>query len=85
MTGKDKLLREPMSYLPDSAFAGAQWQKASHSEPNQGCVEFARVGRIVGVRDSKMGAGSPILQFDATEIAAMLAGVKDGEFDHLTD
>lgn len=78
-------MREPKQYLPVSAFGDAQWQKASHSEPNQGCVEFTKVGEIIGIRDSKLGAKSPILQFDATEIAAMLAGAKAGEFDHLAD
>ncbi len=76
-------MREPKEHLPASAFDGAQWQKASQSEPQQGCVEFTRVGDIIGVRDSKLGPNSLILQFDETEIAAMLHGVKDGEFDHL--
>lgn len=76
-------MREPKQYLPVTAFEGARWRKASHSEPQQSCVEFTKVGGIIGVRDSKLGAGGPILQFDETEITAMLSGVKDGEFDHL--
>ncbi|WIV60783.1 DUF397 domain-containing protein [Amycolatopsis nalaikhensis] len=76
-------MREPKQYLPATAFEGARWQKASHSEPNQGCVEFTKVGDIIAMRDSKLAADSPILQFDAVEIAAMLSGAKDGEFDHL--
>jgi hypothetical protein len=71
-------------YLPTEAFADATWQKAAASQPNQSCVEFTKVGRIIGVRDSKLGADSPILQFTEHEIAAMLTGAKDGEFDHLT-
>jgi hypothetical protein len=34
-------------------------------------------GRI-GVRDSKAGAGSPVLQFARADWAAFLASVKDG-------
>lgn len=71
-------------YLPAAAFADATWQKATASQPSQSCVEFTKIGRIIGVRDSKLGAGSPILQFTEHEIAAMLAGAKDCEFDHLT-
>jgi hypothetical protein len=69
-------------YLPLGAFEGARWQKASYSEPQQSCVEFAKVGGTIAIRDSKLGSESPILQFDAAEIAAMLDGAKDGEFDH---
>lgn len=68
-------------YLPEDAFAGARWQKATTSEPQQGCVEFAKVGNIVAIRDSKV-SGGPILQFNEREIGAMLSGVKNGEFDH---
>ncbi|WP_418155963.1 DUF397 domain-containing protein [Actinoalloteichus caeruleus] len=70
-------------YLPAEAFADAIWEKATSSQPNQSCVQFTKVGRIIGVRDSKLGADSAILQFTENEIAAMLAGAKDGEFDHL--
>ncbi|MGW5789196.1 DUF397 domain-containing protein [Saccharopolyspora sp. NPDC003752] len=69
-------------YLPDSAFDGAQWQKASASEPDKGCVEFTKVDNVIAMRDSKVADG-PILQFTEHEIAAMLTGAKDGEFDHL--
>lgn len=76
-------MRESKQYLPDDVFGGARWQKATASERNQGCVEFTKVGNIIAVRDSVLGEDSPILQFDTTEIAAMLDGAKAGEFDHL--
>ncbi|MGQ0717051.1 MAG: DUF397 domain-containing protein [Pseudonocardiales bacterium] len=69
--------------MPVEAFDGAQWQKAIASEPQQGCVEFTKVGNIIAVRDSVLGTESPVLQFDEVEIAAMLAGARDGDFDHL--
>ncbi|HVK23858.1 MAG TPA: DUF397 domain-containing protein [Actinokineospora sp.] len=71
-------------YLPADTFTDATWQKATASQPQQSCVEFTKIGRIIGVRDSKLGADSAILQFTENEIAAMLTGAKDGEFDHLT-
>ncbi|MFI7121997.1 DUF397 domain-containing protein [Amycolatopsis sp. NPDC049868] len=36
---------------------------------------------MIGVRDTKLGAASPILAFDPTEWAAFVRGAKDGEFD----
>lgn len=68
-------------YLPDDAFAEVTWQKAAASEPQQGCVAFAKVGDVIAIRDSKV-PGGPILQFNENEIAAMLEGAKTGEFDH---
>ena len=68
-------------YLPPSAFDGAEWITAS--DPNHDCVEFAKVGRVIGVRDSDNPDG-PVLQFTEREIAAMLHGARDGVFDHLT-
>lgn len=69
-------------YLPDSEFLGAHWRKATSSAPDRDCVEFAVVGDVIGVRDSKV-PGGPILQFSRAEIGAMLAGAKNGEFDDL--
>jgi hypothetical protein len=69
-------------YLPDAMFADAQWRKSTHSEPQAHCMELAEVGGVVGMRDSKAPSRA-ILQFDRSEIAAFLAAVKDGEFDHL--
>lgn len=69
-------------YLPASAFEAARWQKATASEPQQGCVEFTKVGKVIAVRDSKVPDG-PILQFTEQEVHAMLTGAKAGEFDHL--
>lgn len=76
-------MRGPKNYLPAGAFDGADWQKATASEPDNDCVEFAKVGDVIGIRDSKLGAASPILQFTQSELAAMLNGAKSGEFDHL--
>lgn len=69
-------------YLAKSAFEGARWRKASASEPQQSCVEFAQVGEVIGIRDSKI-YGSPILQFSRVELAALFDGVRAGEFDDL--
>lgn len=63
---------------------GVAWQKSRHSNSQGSCVEFARLpGGRVAVRNSNFPDG-PALVYTRAEIEAMLAGVKDGEFDHLT-
>ncbi|MEH0424252.1 DUF397 domain-containing protein [Streptomyces sp. B21-083] len=60
------------------------WQKSRHSNSQGSCVEFARLpGGEVAVRNSRFPDG-PALVYTRAEIEAMLLGIKDGEFDHLT-
>lgn len=59
----------------------ADWVKSSRSSGNGQCVAWARVGDTVGVRDTKLGDGSPVLEFTLGEWRAFLGGVKDGEAD----
>jgi predicted secreted Zn-dependent protease len=62
--------------------AASNWHKATHSGgANGGCVEVGGVPGLVGVRDTTLGAGSPVLACTEAEWAAFLAGVKDHEFD----
>ncbi|WP_275295189.1 DUF397 domain-containing protein [Amycolatopsis sp. La24] len=56
------------------------WHKASYSKENA-CVEVGSVSGLIGVRDTKLGAASPVLVFGPAEWDAFLRGVKDGEFD----
>jgi hypothetical protein len=60
------------------------WIKGSRSFANGNCVEAAELpdGQI-GVRDSKSPHG-PILRFTPEEWNAFTAGIRNGEFDHLT-
>jgi len=59
------------------------WCKSRRSNPSGNCVEFAQLpdGQI-GVRNSRHPAG-PVLIYTRDEIAALLGGVRDGDFDHL--
>jgi len=69
--------------MPSTGLAGVTWQKSAHSNPNGACVEVAMLpGGEIAVRNSRFPAG-PALVYTRAEIAAFLAGAKDGEFDHV--
>jgi len=60
-----------------------QWRKSSASNPSGNCVELAELpDGEVAVRNSRQPAG-PALVYTRAEIAAFLAGVRNGEFDDL--
>jgi hypothetical protein len=60
----------------------AGWRKSSYSQAQNACVEITtELPGWVGVRDSKLGAESPLLAFSLSEWRAMLAAARAGEFD----
>ncbi|MGI8307066.1 DUF397 domain-containing protein [Saccharopolyspora hattusasensis] len=63
-------------------WANVQFTKSSYSGSDQGnCVELGVVADIVGVRDSKLGASSPVLELNKTAFQAFLDDAKAGTFD----
>ncbi|MET9444569.1 DUF397 domain-containing protein [Streptomyces sp. NPDC006610] len=61
----------------------ARWIKSRHSNAEGNCVEVAALADgAVAVRNSRHPDG-PALVYTAAEMAAFVAGAKDGEFDHL--
>ncbi|MFI1970817.1 hypothetical protein BLA24_09115 [Streptomyces cinnamoneus] len=66
-------------YVPSGsappALRGARWHRSSHSTGMNNCVEAARVGRTLAVRDSKRSAG-PVLLFSPAAWSAFLAGLR---------
>jgi hypothetical protein len=65
--------------------AGVVWQKSRQSNSQGQCVELAGLpDGGVAVRNSRDPDG-PALIYTRAEIAALLHGVKAGEFDHLVE
>ena len=63
--------------------AGVTWRKSRHSGQLGNCVEAAALDSgDVAVRNSRHPSG-PALIFTRDEMAAFLAGAKDGELDDL--
>lgn len=69
----------PAADLPSSV----TWRKARASNPSGNCVELAALpdGAGIGMRNSRDPNG-PVLVYTPEEIAAFLAGARDGEFDN---
>jgi len=62
---------------------GVDWIKSRHSNAEGNCVEVAALpGGDIAMRNSRDPHG-PALVYTPVEVAAFLAGAKDGEFDHL--
>jgi hypothetical protein len=59
------------------------WIKASASNGGGDCVEMRRSEENIQVRDSKLGADSPIHVLTRNSFVAWLAGAKNHEYDAL--
>jgi hypothetical protein len=60
-----------------------QWRKSRASNPSGNCVEMAALpDGGIAVRNSRHPSG-PALVYTRAEVAAFLAGVREGEFDDL--
>jgi hypothetical protein len=68
--------------MPAGELGDVRWQKSQHSNPNGACVEVTALpSGEIAMRNSRFPVG-PVLLYTQAEIAAFLAGAKDGEFDH---
>ncbi|MEV0243540.1 DUF397 domain-containing protein [Streptomyces sp. NPDC050674] len=70
--------------VPADRIKGARWIKSTASQGAGNCVEVAGLpdGRVA-VRNSRHPSG-PALVYTRQEMAAFVAGARDGEFDGLT-
>ncbi|MGH3838799.1 MAG: DUF397 domain-containing protein, partial [Pseudonocardiaceae bacterium] len=64
----------------DARLAAATWRKSTHSGQIGNCVEAALLDSDeVALRNSRYPSGTALV-FSCDEMAAFLAGAKDGEF-----
>ena len=76
-------MRRTYNGMAATELRGVLWQKSRHSNANGQCVELAALpDGDVAVRNSRFPEG-PALVYTRDEIASLIAGVKNGEFDHL--
>ncbi|HEX7661913.1 MAG TPA: DUF397 domain-containing protein [Pseudonocardiaceae bacterium] len=63
--------------------SNVSWRRSARSGALGNCVEVARLADgAIAMRNSRFPTG-PALIYTPAEIAAFLAGVRDGEFDDL--
>lgn len=69
--------------MSTAPFQDGSWFTSSYTnEGANDCVEVNYSGAgHVGVRDSKLGAASPVLAITSARWACFVAGAKDGTFD----
>jgi uncharacterized protein DUF397 len=78
------VVNEIRNGMPAAQLAGTTWTKSSYSGAIGNCVEVAPlVGGDIAMRNSRFPEG-PALVYTRAEIAAFVAGAKDGEFDDFT-
>jgi hypothetical protein len=70
--------------IPADSITGVRWIKSGRSNQSGNCVEVAELpDGGVAVRNSRHPQG-PALVYTRAEMAAFVAGAKDGDFDALT-
>jgi hypothetical protein len=68
-----------------SALRAVPWRKSRHSGAVGNCVEVAPLGTgEIAMRHSRHPSG-PTIVYTRAEMAAFMAGIKDGEFDDILD
>jgi Domain of unknown function (DUF397) len=74
---------KPYNGMPATEITAAGWRKSSASNSQGACVELAKLGSgEFAVRNSRYPDG-PALIYTYAEVAALIEGVKMGEFDDL--
>ncbi|SDP20637.1 protein of unknown function [Actinopolyspora xinjiangensis] len=71
----------PRTSTSAAELPGVRWRKSRHSGAIGNCVEVAALdGDQVAMRNSRDPQGTALV-YTRAEIAAFVAGAKDGEFD----
>jgi hypothetical protein len=76
-------MHQPHNGIAVAELPALTWQKSRRSNPSGNCVELAELpGGGIAVRNSRYPDG-PALVYTLDEIAAFIAGARDGDFDNL--
>jgi hypothetical protein len=79
----EELMYPTYNGMPAGELPSVIWQKSARSNPSGNCVEMAGLpDGAVAVRNSRDPEG-PALIYTVDEIAAFVAGARDGDFDNL--
>ncbi|MFD0203567.1 MULTISPECIES: DUF397 domain-containing protein [Saccharothrix] len=74
---------EVLNGMSAADLKGVTWTKSSYSDAIGNCVEVAALdGGDIAMRNSRFPEG-PALVYTRAELAAFVAGARDGEFDDL--
>jgi hypothetical protein len=68
------------------AVVNGRYLKSTFSNASGGCLSFTVANGLVGFQDDKLSPAerkARTLIFDQNEMAAFIAGAKNGDFDHL--
>jgi len=68
------------------AVVNGRYLKSTFSNGNAGCLSFAQADGLIGFQDDKLPPAerkARTLVIDQHEMAAFIAGAKNGDFDHL--
>ncbi len=68
------------------AVVNGHYLKSTFSSASGGCLSFAAADGLIGFQDDKLPPAerkARTLVFDQHEMAAFIAGAKNGDFDHL--
>jgi hypothetical protein len=73
----------PVNGMPAAGLGEAEWQSSRHGEDHAARVEMALLPEgSIAMRNARH-PGGPALIYTHAEIAAFIAGAKDGDFDDL--
>ena len=70
------------------AVVNGRYLKSTFSNASGGCLSFTLADGLIGFQDDKLPPAERMartLVFDQHEMAAFIAGAKNGDFDHLLD
>jgi hypothetical protein len=76
-SGQVNWRKSSRSFSNGNCVEAASWRKSSRSYGSGNCAEIGHGPGVTGVRDSKLGGASPVLEFSADEWRAFTLRIRD--------